>query len=50
MFGRVRRRAVERPEVEFCEQCGQVCGSTCRAEERRERVRAEVAYRVGLPR
>jgi hypothetical protein len=50
MFGAIRRRAGRTHGVEFCEQCGQVCTSACRAETRRDRVRTELAAQLPFPR
>jgi hypothetical protein len=43
---RQRRGAVR--GVEFCESCGQVCGTECRARARMERTRVEMLYRAGV--
>jgi hypothetical protein len=50
MFAAIRRRVGEARAIEFCEQCGQVCTSTCRAETRRERVSTELAAQLPFPR
>ena len=40
----LRRRTTQWRGVEFCESCGEVCTSNCRAEARRERTRVGAAY------
>jgi hypothetical protein len=44
MFSRARRRRGGEVAVEFCDGCGQVCTPGCRAEARRDEVRAQAAF------
>jgi len=50
MFAAIRRRVGKAQGVEFCDQCGQVCTSACRAETHRNRVRTQVAAQLPFPR
>jgi hypothetical protein len=50
MFAAIRRLAGKAQGVEFCDQCGQVCTSACRAEAHRDRVRTELVARLPYPR
>lgn len=50
MFARLRQRLGQVRGVEFCESCGQVCTTGCRAEARLDRLRTDAFYRAGLPR
>jgi hypothetical protein len=48
MVGRWRRRSARSSEVAFCDECGQVCTSTCQAQARLDRIRTEIALQVPL--
>ena len=42
MLARLRERRAAARGVEFCDSCGQVCTSQCRAQARIDRTRVEV--------
>jgi hypothetical protein len=48
MFAKLRQRRAEARGVEFCESCGQICTTECRAQARLDRVRVEALYQTGL--
>jgi Pyruvate/2-oxoacid:ferredoxin oxidoreductase delta subunit len=50
MFAALRRRADQVRGVEFCDGCGEVCTAVCRAEARRDRVRAAALREFPFPR
>ncbi len=48
MLGKLWRRPTSTRAVEFCETCGQVCTSECRAEAALERARTQAAYQLPI--
>jgi hypothetical protein len=48
MFAKLRQRRSAARGVEFCESCGQVCTTECRAQARLEQIRVESVYQIGL--
>ncbi len=48
MFSKLRRRFASASMVEFCEACGQVCTSECRAEAALEHARTRAAYQLPI--
>lgn len=45
MMKLLQRLIGSRERVEFCDECGQVCTSSCRVEAQRDRIRSSTAYR-----
>jgi hypothetical protein len=48
MFAKLRQRRHTLRGPEFCDSCGQVCTTECRARAHIERNRVEVLYRAGV--
>lgn len=45
----LQRMVAGRGRVDFCDECGQVCTSSCRAEAQRDRIRTRTVH-YPLPR
>ena len=46
MINVIRRRSGKVRDVEFCDECAQVCTAACRAEAHRDRARTELAAQM----
>lgn len=47
MFAKLRQRRAATRGVEFCDSCGRVCTSECRAQARLHQLRGEAAHAAG---
>jgi hypothetical protein len=50
MINAIRRRSGKVRDVEFCDECGQVCSASCLAEAHRDRAPTELAAQLPFPR
>lgn len=49
-MSKIIQRLTRRGAVEFCDSCGEVCTAACRAEARRDRLRAQTLLIAPFPR